>query len=145
MSTTPSYTPIDWILRDDMAVLCRCSVDTIRRDVRNHELKARTDDAGRVLVNVGEFIKIGRLNEADLAGAATPAESASLVRSRAVESGLRQELAELRGRLERADQTSEVLREQLGVKDRQLKARDEQINTLTAMIGRTYGVTGGVA
>jgi hypothetical protein len=71
----------DWITRDDMAVLIRKSDYTIRRDERAHGLRTRVV-AGRVLVNVGDFLRIERLRLEDLTAGATPAESAEVLRAR---------------------------------------------------------------
>jgi hypothetical protein len=54
----PSYTAQDWIPRDGMATLPRCSVDTITRAAKKHQLETKVDDAGRVLVNVGDYSKV---------------------------------------------------------------------------------------
>jgi hypothetical protein len=97
--STPSYTEQDWIPRDDMATLCRCSVDTVTRTVKKHQFDTRTDDAGRLLVNVGDFVRIGRLRAEDLTLGATPAESAEVRRARASIEALKIQVAELTGRL----------------------------------------------
>jgi hypothetical protein len=138
------YTAADWVPRDDMAVLADCSVDTIRRDEKKHGLETRTDDAGRVLVNVGDFLRIGRLRDADLTAGATPAESAAVVRSRQAEAALREQVARLEGKLVQADLVVETLREQLGAKDKQLAKRDDQITQLTTLLGR-FAAMGGAA
>lgn len=56
----PIYTAQDWISRDDMATLARCSVDTITRTAKKHELETRVDETGRVLVNVGDYLALGK-------------------------------------------------------------------------------------
>ena len=141
--STP-YTAADWIPRDDLAVLAHCSTDTIRRDERKHELETRTDESGRVLVNVGKFLEIGRLRESYLTAGSTPAESAAMARSRQHESELRQQITRLEGKLDRTDLAVDILREQLSAKDKQLAKRDEQISTLTGLIGR-LSAFGGAA
>lgn len=62
----PTVQTADWIPRDDLAVLARCSVDTVKRDIKKHELNVREDEAGRILVNVEDFIRLGRLRSEDL-------------------------------------------------------------------------------
>lgn len=49
------------ILRDDMALLTRTSVDNVRRGENKHTLEARTDAAGGALLDVRDFITIGGL------------------------------------------------------------------------------------
>ena len=56
----------DWILRADAAAIARCSEDSIRRDISNHELKTRRDDRKRVLVKVADLIRVGRIRAEDL-------------------------------------------------------------------------------
>lgn len=72
----------DWIPRDDMAVLVHKSVDTVTREIKKHDLATRTDEAGRVLVNVGDFLRLGRIRPEDLTAGAIPAESAEVLRVR---------------------------------------------------------------
>lgn len=137
----PTYTAQDWIPRDDMATLARCSVDTITRAAKKHQLETRVDDTGRVLVNVGDYLALGKLRTGDLAVGATPAESAEVLRARASLEALKIQVAELTGRLSLADATVETLREQLAVKDKQLGRQGDQISQL---IGR-LGIVGGAA
>ena len=51
----------EWLPRDDVSRLARVSIDTIRRDAKQHGLPTRTDAAGRILVNVEDVVRIGRL------------------------------------------------------------------------------------
>lgn len=141
-------TPADWVTRDDMALLTRTSVDTVRRDIKKHDLETREDDAGRVLVNVGAFIRIGRLRDQDLTQGSTPAESAAVLRSRESVSQMRAELAHAQGRLDQVDAVVATLREQLVSKDRQLAKRDDHVAQLTTLLGqlsqrRFLATTGG--
>ena len=142
MSTS---TPIaDWVTRDQLAQLAGCSVDTIRRDVAKHQLHTTTDAAGRTLVKAGDFVAIGRVTQAALNRADTPAEAAALVRGREVEARLREQVARLEGRLVEIETTVATLREQLSVKDRQLGKNLEQVSQLTALVSRLTA-TGGAA
>ena len=154
--TTPithtAYTAGDWITRDDMALLARCSVDTVRREERKLNAKfnrePRTDEAGRALVNVGEFIELGRIRPEDLTLGTSPAESAAIIRSRQAETELREQSARLRGELDQAETVLATLREQLAVKDKQLAKRDEQITQLTTLLSTSLGrfhAAGGAA
>ena len=140
--TTPTYTAADWVPRDDLAVLANRSTDTVTRDVRKHQLQTREDEAGRVLVNVGDFLRIGRLRDSDLTAGTTPAESAAIIRSRQAETDLREQLARLEGKLAQADLVVETLREQLVTKDKQLSKRDEQFTQLTHLLGRLSALGG---
>ena len=89
----------DWITRADMAALMRSSEDTVRRAEKKHQLQTREDDAGRVLVNVGDFVGVGLLSPEDLTVGATPAESAEVLRARETVTALKAQVAELTGRL----------------------------------------------
>lgn len=140
--TTPTFTAADWVPRDDLAVLANRSTDTVTRDVKRHQLQTREDEAGRVLVNVGDFLRIGRLRDSDLTAGTTPAESAAIIRSRQAETDLREQLARLEGKLAQADLVVETLREQLVTKDRQLAKRDEQFTQLTQLLGRLSALGG---
>jgi len=131
----------DWITRDDMAVLIRRTEYTIRRDERAHELKTRLDETGRVLVNVGDFLRIGRLRLEDLTAGATPAQSAEVLRARETITALRVQVGELTGRLSHSDALVTTLGEQLAQKDRQLA---KQADHLTQLICR-LGAFGGAA
>lgn len=139
----------DWVPRDDMALLTRTSVDTVRRDVKKHGLKTRDDAAGRVLVNVGDFITIGRLRDQDLTVGASPAESAAVIRSRELVAELRAQLARAQGRLDQAEPVVATLREQLASKDKQLAKRDDHVAQLTTLLGqlslqrRSHDIAGG--
>lgn len=140
--STPTYTAADWAPRDDVAILANCSPDTIRRDVKRHELETREDESGRVLVHVDDFLRIGRLRDSDLTVGTTPTESAAILRSRQAESGLRERLAHLEGKLAQADLVIETLREQLTAKDKQLAKRDDQFTQLTSLLGRVSAMGG---
>lgn len=140
--TTPTYTAADWVPRDDLAVLANRSTDTVTRDVKKHQLQTREDEAGRVLVNVGDFLRIGRLRDSDLTAGTTPAESAAIIRSRHAEADLREQLARLEGKLAQADLVVETMREQLVTKDKQLSKRDEQFTQLTHLLGRLSALGG---
>lgn len=139
--TTP-LSAEDWIPRDDMATLARKSVDTIKRACKKHDLETGTDESGRVLVFVGDFIDLGLIREQDLTAGATPAESVEVLRARETILKLRTQAAELTGRLTHADTLVETLREQLVTKDRQLAKQADQ---LTQLIGRLGVVLGGGA
>lgn len=125
--------------RDDLA---NRSTDTVTRDVKRHQLQTREDEAGRVLVNVGDFLRIGRLRDSDLTAGTTPAESAAIICTRQAETDLREQLARLEGKLARADLVVETLREQLVTKDKQLSMRDEQFTQLTHLLGRLSALGG---
>lgn len=136
-----------WIPRDDMAVLGRCSSDTVRRDegrIRKlydeagEPYETRTDATGRVLVNVGDFVRVGRLRPEDLTTGATPAESAEVLRARETITALKAQVGELSGRLSHSDLHIADLREQLSVKDKQLGA---QVNHISQLISRLGGAS----
>ena len=134
----------DWVTRDDMAALTRKSADTITRDLRKHDFASREDEAGRVLVNVGDFLEIGRLRPEDLTAGTTPAESAEVLRARQSITELKERAAELTGRLGNSDTLIDTLREQLAVKDKHIAKQAEQITQLIARLG-TFGTMGGAA
>ena len=79
---TTTVSAEDWITRADMAALMRKSEDTVRSAEKKHQLQTREDDAGRVRVNVGDFVRIGLLHPGDLTAGATPAGSAEVLRAR---------------------------------------------------------------
>jgi uncharacterized coiled-coil protein SlyX len=143
-TSATGLTSADWVTRDDLAALSRKSVDTVTRDVKRHDLQTRQDEAGRVLVNVGDFLALGRLRPEDLTAGNTPAESAEVLRARQSITELRERAAELTGRLGHADTLVATLREQLAVKDKQLAKQAEQITALIARLGG-FGSTGGAA
>ena len=118
-SSSTGLTSADWVTRDDMAALTRKSADTVTRDIKKHQLSAPADEAGRVLVNVGDFLEIGRLRPEDLTAGTTPAESAEVLRARETITELKERAAELTGRLGNSDTLVTTLREQLAVKDKQ--------------------------
>ncbi|QGN58095.1 hypothetical protein [Nostocoides sp. HKS02] len=126
----------DWVLRADMAALIRKSEDTVRRLVTKHELATRTDDKGRVLVRVDDFVTLGHLRHEDLTAGLTPAESAQVLRARESVTALRVQIAELTGRLAAAEGLSDTLREQLAQKDRQIA---KQGDLLSRLIGQIAG------
>lgn len=136
----PTIQVEDWITRADIAALIRKSEDTVRRAEKKHSLETREDSAGRVLVNVGDFVSIGLLRPADLTTGATPAESAELVRTRETITALKAQVAELTGRLSEADLVRDTLRDQLGIKDKQLAQHSGQITQLIARLGQGGGV-----
>ena len=138
----------DWITREDMAALMRSSTDTVRRDEakirRLYEedgrpYETRTDEAGRVLVNVGDFVRIGRLRPEDLTLGATPAESAEVLRARDTITALKAQVAELSGRLAQTDLVRDTLREQLAVKDKQIGQQTALLTQLVARLGQGGG------
>lgn len=139
-----SYTTMDWITREDMAVLIRKSPDTVRRQAKKHDLAERTDEAGRVLVSVGDFLRLGHLRPEDLAVGATPAESAEVLRARETLTALRVQVGELTGRLGHADTLVSTLTDQLAYKDRQLATQAAQLTQLTQLLGR-LAAAGGAA
>ena len=129
----------DWITRADMAVLIRKSEDTVRRACEKHDLETREDEAGRVLVNVGDFVRIGRLRPEDLTVGATPAESAEVLRARETVTAVKAQVGELIGRLAQSDLIRDTLREQLAVKDKQIAQQGTQLTQLIARFGRDGG------
>ena len=138
----------DWITREDMDALMRSSTDTVRRDetkIRKlydddgRHYETRTDDAGRVLVNVGDFVRIGRLRPEDLTLGATPAESAEVLRAREVITALKAQVGELTGRLSESDLHRDALREQLAVKDKQIAQQAAHLTQIIAHLGQVGG------
>jgi uncharacterized coiled-coil protein SlyX len=136
-----TLTSDDWVTRDDMAVLSRKSTATLRRDVQDHSLETRVDGAGRVLVSVGEFLRIGRLRQEDLTAGASPVESVEVLRARETITVLRVQVGELTGRLAHADALVAALSDQLSQKDKQLAKNADHLGQL---IGR-LGAFGGAA
>ena len=143
MSTTTIQAE-DWIPRADMAALMNRSEDTVRRAEKKHQLQTREDEAGRVLVAVADFLRLGLIRPQDLTAGATPAESAEVLRAREAITALKTQIAELSGRLAQADLVRDTLREQLAVKDRQISKQAEQITGLIHNAGR-IGRIGGAA
>lgn len=151
MNTPTPHTPTsitvqaaDWVTREDMAALMRASTDTVRRDCRMHDLETREDETGRILVNVGDFLRIGRLRPEDLTVGGSPAESAEVLRARETVTVLKAQVAELTGRLAEADMVRDTLREQLAVKDKQIAQQAGHLTQLTNILGRLgqSGLTG---
>lgn len=135
----------DWVPRDDLAVLARTSVDTVKRDTKKHDLPTRIDAAGRVLVNVADFVRIGRLRPEDLSTGATAAESAEVVRARETITALRLQVAELTSQVRHQGTASAALYEQLATKDKQLARQADQLTQLIGRLGAVLAATGGAA
>jgi chromosome segregation ATPase len=133
MSTTSSAD--EWISRDDAAVCAGASPDTIKRDIKKHDLETRTGPRGQVMTRVADLVRIGRIRP-DALTEATGAETAELHRSRAQADAARTEAAQLAGRLQERERHTDLLHEQVREKDRQLKERDAQIRALTATVER---------
>lgn len=125
----------DWVSRDDMASLIRKSIDTVNRDCGKHQLATQAGPGGRVLVNVGDFLRIGRLRADDLPTASSAAESAEVLRARETVVALRVQVAELTGRLAHCDTLINTLLEQLGTKDKQLAKQADQLTQAIARLG----------
>ena len=137
--TTHSPCGEDWIPRADLAALMRKSPDTVRRAVDKHGLDTRTDDAGRVLVRVADFLRLGHLRAEDILPGTTATESAEVLRARDTVTALTAQVAELTGRIATTDTLVSTLRDQLDRKDKQLGRQSEQLSQLTQAISRLAG------
>lgn len=126
----------DWIPRADMAALMRKSEDTVRRIVKTNGLATRDGDAGRILVGVADFLRLGHLRPEDLLSGGTAAESAEVLRARDTITALTAQVGELTGRLANTDTLVTTLRQQLDVKDKQLAKQADQVSQLTTAIMR---------
>jgi hypothetical protein len=115
MSTTADA-PADaeqWISRADAAKLARCSEDTIKRDVRDHELETRPGPNGRVMLRVADLLGINRISPEDIPSGASAAGTAEVRRLQEQLANAQRELGEVRGRLATRDELVTVLHEQL--------------------------------
>jgi hypothetical protein len=111
-ATTTTAAPITsdtWVDRKQAADLAGCSVDTIRRDEKEHHLATREVIGGTVQLRIGDLTAIGRISAAALDPAITAQQAAEATRLRrelaalqADNARLRAANAELTGRLARS-------------------------------------------
>jgi hypothetical protein len=112
----------EWVSRREMAQLAHCSEDSIKRDIKQHEVRTRTGLKGEVLVRVADFERIGRIQPGDVPTGLTGSQAAELRRVLADNARLTAQLGELTGRLEQARLSQDVITAQLAVKDEQIKS-----------------------
>lgn len=128
-------TTTEWITRKDAAVLARCSQDAIKATAAKHQLEQRTNAGGAIEMRLGDLVAVGRIQAEDLAGAPTPGQCVELVRARGQVTELLAEVARQGGRLAERDMLLDVLRQQLGEKDRQIKAQQNLLERLALAQG----------
>ena len=123
-----------WVTRKDAAALARCSEDAIKDTQKKHELPTRTNAAKATLLNLDDLVRGGRVRAEDLAAGGTGTECAELVRSREQVNQLRTEVGRQGGRLAEREAFLDVLRQQVGVKDRQIAALQATVERLAASL-----------
>lgn len=114
--------------------LGRCSEDSIQRTAKKHNLKTRTNRAGATLLSLGDLVRVGRIRAEDLTAGGTGAECAELARAKEQVSQLRAEVGRQGGRLAEREAFLDVLRKQVGVKDRQIAALQATVERLAASL-----------
>jgi uncharacterized small protein (DUF1192 family) len=123
-----------WVTRKDAALLARCSQDSIVRAQTKHKLQTRTNDAKATLLNTDDLVRVGLIRPEDLAAGGTGAECAELARTKELISQLRIEVGRQGGRLAEREAFLDTLRQQVGEKDRQIKALQATIERLVASL-----------
>ena len=123
-----------WVTRKDAAALARCSEDAIKDTQKKYKLPTRTGAAGATLLSLEDLVRVGRVRAEDLAAAGTGAECAELARTKEQVSALRTEVGRQGGRLAEREAFLDMLRQQVGEKDRQIKALQTTIDRLTASL-----------
>ena len=128
---TPTTAASEWLSRDDAAKLARCEVGAINRDIAKHGLEVNSKGPrGKVMVRRDDLVRVGRLVAA--VPGVSGAESADLLRAHELVADLRAASARLEGRLLERDALTVVLREQLGVKDTQIRQLQDMVNRFAA-------------
>lgn len=112
----------EWVSRREMSQLAHCSEDSVKRDIKQHQLETRTGPKGEVLVRVADFERIGRIKPGDVPTGLTGSQAAELRRVLADNARLTAQVGELTGRLEQARVSQDVVTAQLAVKDDQIKS-----------------------
>ena len=125
-----------WVTRKDAAALARCSQDSIVRAQTKHKLQTRTNDAKATLLNTDDLVRVGLIRAEDLAAGATGAECAELARTKEQVSQLRTEVGRQGGRLAEREAFLDLLRQQVGEKDRQIRLLQATIDLRPAPIRR---------
>jgi hypothetical protein len=124
----------EWITRRDAAALGRCSEDAIKATQKRHQLETRTNAAKATLLNTADLVRVGRIRAKDLTSAASGADCAELVRTREQVSVLRTEVGHLGGRLAERDTFLELLRQQVGEKDKLIRQQASTIDRLAGTV-----------
>jgi len=123
-----------WVTRKDAAALARCSEDAIKDTQKKHKLPTRTGTAGATLLSLNDLVRVGRVRAEDLAAGGTGAECAELARTKEQVSQLRTEVGRQGGRLAEREAFLDLLRQQVGVKDRQIAALQATVERLAASL-----------
>lgn len=126
-----------WVTRAEMMRLTGKSEKTIKRDEAEHGLPTRTGPNGSVLVNVRDFVRIGRLRATDIPNGLTGSQAAEVLRLQEQVARLTAEKGELGGRLAEVREARDLAVGQIAVKDAQLKAKDEQIAQALRALARS--------
>jgi hypothetical protein len=123
----------DWVTRREAARLAGCSEDSIKRDARtNAKVRTRPGLKGEVLVSVSSLVGIGRIPASAVPTGLTGPQAAELRRVTAELSRLTAQVGELTGRLAEVSSSRDLYRDQLTVKDEQIK----QLMTVLARSAR---------
>jgi hypothetical protein len=122
----------DWVTRREAARLAGCSEDSIKRTVAKDELPTRTGLKGEVLVSVSSLVMCGRIAASAVPTGLTGPQAAELRRVTAELSRLTAQVGELTGRLAEVSSSRDLYRDQLSVKDEQIK----QLMTVLARSAR---------
>jgi uncharacterized small protein (DUF1192 family) len=123
-----------WVTRKDAAAVARCSEDAIKDTQKKHNLPTRTGAAGATLLSLDDLVRVGRVRPEDLTAGGTGAECAELVRTREQVNQLRTEVGRQGGRLAEREAFLDLLRHQVGEKDRQIKALHANVERLVASL-----------
>ena len=124
----------DWVTRKEAADLAHCSEDAIKATQKKHQLETQTNANGAIMLRTADLVRVDRIRPEDLASAASGSECAELVRTREQVNVLRVEIGRLGGRLAERDVLLEVLRQQVGEKDKQLRQAQATLDRLAATL-----------
>lgn len=127
----------NWVTRAVMMRLTGKSEKTIKRDEKDHGLETRTGANGSVLVNIEDYVRIGRLQPTDIPNGLTGSQAAEVLRLQEQVARLTAEKGELGGRLAEVREARDLAVGQIAVKDAQLKAKDEQIAQALRALARS--------
>jgi uncharacterized small protein (DUF1192 family) len=93
-----------------------------------------SNPATAAMVNTGDLVRVGLIRAEDLAAGGTGAECAELARTKEMVSQLRTEVGRQGGRMAEREAFPDLLRQQVGEKDRQIKALHANIERLVASL-----------
>lgn len=126
----------EWISRSEACELIGCSEQTLRRLVKNQGLETREGERGRTMLRVGDLVRLGRLDESRLAEFPNASAAATATRMSQETLGLREQVAELRSRLDERDTLTAELRADKKRLESQVATLLDQMRKVQATVDR---------